>query len=299
MGIFDKRRAKNIVKELGSHSRECTESYIIDMGLLLKKYDPSFDLDSKDLTFKEGWYTERTTLLCVSAQRRFEKASEFLIGQGADVNFKNEDGKTPLQLSLESYSNNIAKKLIEAGAKVTGSEAYEEAILKAAVQSSAKEIVEKLIKRDPKVNKKDEKGNTLLHYASKKEIAEILVKAGADVNIQNNEGKTPLYLAIERKENEGKASLYFTFDERDNDSAIERKNNDMIKFLLNSKTDISLEDKDGKTAFDKLKEVDAEQIERYMLFSKREEAQSLDKKLASKETKKEVKVQVRKAKNER
>jgi len=51
-----------------------------------------------------------------------------------------------------------------------------------------------------KINAKDEKGNTPLHYAvhgASLSIAELLLQSGADRSIKNREGRTPMDLMPE------------------------------------------------------------------------------------------------------
>ncbi|MCS7244590.1 MAG: ankyrin repeat domain-containing protein [candidate division WOR-3 bacterium] len=90
-----------------------------------------------------------------------------LIKKGADINSKNEYGKTPLHIAVENNYEDIVKVLLENKADV---------------------------------NIKDNNGNTPLHIAVMKGneyIIKELLKNGANENIKNNDGKTPKELAIE------------------------------------------------------------------------------------------------------
>jgi len=91
-----------------------------------------------------------------------------LLQAGANVEYKNKDGMTPLHIACEKNHTSITRMLIKAGANV---------------------------------NAKDNGGKTPLHLACEKNhkyIAEILITAHANVNAQDDDGRTPLFGACYR-----------------------------------------------------------------------------------------------------
>ena len=101
-----------------------------------------------------------------------------LISEGADVNAKNKDGRTPL-MDAAKFSNNpeIVTLLLEAGADVNkkGRSDYTPLMF-----ASTPEVATLLIEAGADVNAKDKWGNTLLFYAKTPEIIKLLNAAGAE-----------------------------------------------------------------------------------------------------------------------
>ena len=94
-----------------------------------------------------------------------EDVVELLLANKADVNAKNNDGQTSLELAASlGYAD----------------------------------IVKTLLANNADVNTKDNDGQTPLHLAASgdhKDVVELLLANKADVNAKNNDGLTPLQLA--------------------------------------------------------------------------------------------------------
>lgn len=87
----------------------------------------------------------------------------FLIQNGANVNAKNNEEKTPLfHAAYKGYAQ-CSKLLIYAGASATAT---------------------------------DKAGNTPLHFCSTTDVAKLLVPKGAKANVKNKQGNTPLHAAF-------------------------------------------------------------------------------------------------------
>lgn len=112
--------------------------------------------------------------------------TEELIQQGANVNAKNEEGKTPLMFAVEGCSpdNGIVE--------YWDNEEY---------NSNYKTSIRSLIESGADVNAKDKNGETALFAAVRKNqifTAEVLIKkVKADVNVKNKKGKSLLDVAKE------------------------------------------------------------------------------------------------------
>jgi len=129
------------------------------------------------------------------------------LAAGADVNAKDDWGKTPLYVAALGGHKEIAELLIAKGADVNAKVDGGVTTLQLAASRGHKELAELLIAEGADINAKDEDGHTPLHQAAldgQKEVAELLIAKGADVNVIGG-GKvyptkeTPLDVAVRRK----------------------------------------------------------------------------------------------------
>jgi len=104
-----------------------------------------------------------------------EKLKE-LIGKGADVNTKNNEGQTPLDIASEQGHKEIVELLVEKGA---------ESSIYTAASSGDIDKVKSLIKSGVSVNGDPRSSKTPLYWAVKNEhrdVAKLLIDKGADVS---------------------------------------------------------------------------------------------------------------------
>ena len=92
-----------------------------------------------------------------------EDVRYFIKGKDANIDAKDKDGRTPLQLAARN--GNI-------------------------------EVVKFLVSEEADVNARDKHGATPLHWVKSVEVAEFLVSKGADVSARDNDGDTPLYNSV-------------------------------------------------------------------------------------------------------
>ncbi|MDB4797316.1 ankyrin repeat domain-containing protein [bacterium] len=175
----------------------------------------------------------KETLHRACEKSNIEAVKQFL-ADGADVNAKDEDGKTPLDyaegetavllrkhggktsywfkagesIHIATVAGHIeaVKQHLAAGADVDVKDDGESTPLHYAAFEGHKEIAELLIAEDADVNAKDKApGGTPLHNAADeghKEVIELLIAKGADVNANSDDYGTPLDWAINGRQAE-------------------------------------------------------------------------------------------------
>lgn len=130
--------------------------------------------------------------------------AEALIAAGADLEAEDEDGKTPLQLSMEGEAG-VFNLLAKAGANL---EAVERTSLHYAARFQPTEIVIMLVDNGADVKMRDDNNETALHLAAiggKPETVKFLLERGADPNARAGAGKNagkgyaPLHFADDPK----------------------------------------------------------------------------------------------------
>ncbi|WP_264705088.1 ankyrin repeat domain-containing protein [Wolbachia endosymbiont (group A) of Gymnosoma rotundatum] len=137
-----------------------------------------------------------------------------LISEGAKVNVKDQDKKTPLHWAVENGHKEVVEVLLNNGANVNaedtdGKTPYDLATdeeIKTLLQNTAKlleaaekdniEEVTRLISEGANVHAQDGFGNAPLHWAAEKGhkgVVEVLLNNGANVNAVEDHNNTPLH----------------------------------------------------------------------------------------------------------
>jgi uncharacterized protein len=133
-----------------------------------------------------------------------------LIADGADIDFANAKGFTPLMAAAHWKRLDVVRFLLENGAdeKLVERETGMNALMYACL-SGSREALELLLETSRGVNGTDCYGRTVLMMAvatGKVDAVKMLVKAGADINAQDALGNTALDLAV-RGERQGVTSF--------------------------------------------------------------------------------------------
>lgn len=181
---------------------------------------------------RSGADAKGKSLIAAIKAGKTEKALA-LIKEGADINFQNKEGETPLYVAFGTKNLEVAQKLIDkkaatpenindqflsfaksgrltpemlklfvkAGADVNAKDFYGMgALYYVALEQRDPKMTQELVHAGADVNEriKNENNNTLLHEASdkgRKPIIKALLAGGADTEAKNDGGETPIELA--------------------------------------------------------------------------------------------------------
>ncbi|MCB9492940.1 MAG: ankyrin repeat domain-containing protein [Epsilonproteobacteria bacterium] len=190
--------------------------------------------------------------------------------EGVDVNMQDDSGNTPLYAAVSQRNIEIVKVLLGSkGIDVNRQDLSGAAPLHRALLENNIEIAQELLKAEGiDVNKPNKPGDTPLHMAvSERNVKGVQVLRGAkgiEVNKPNKFGVTPLHLAVNREDEEVVQALLnfegIAVNERDMSGAtalldaVKRGNFAIVNALFAKGADVSLKDKQGKSAIDVARE---------------------------------------------
>lgn len=159
--------------------------------------------------------------------------AELLLSKGADVNIKDDDGRTLLHRIVHSSDISLAKELVlKYGADVNAKDnSGDTPLYKAAYNLDNIELAQFLIDNGADVKTRNIEGKTLLNiiapYSDDWNISlakELVLKYGEDVNGKDNGGDTPLQKA-----------------------AGNNNNIELVQFLIDNGADVKTRNNDGET----------------------------------------------------
>ena len=123
-----------------------------------------------------------------------------LLESGADVNARDELGKTALIYAAEKDNDECVRMIIEAKARVNDADLDGQTALMAAAWKGNSKCVDLLIKAGADVNKHDNSCCKVLIGAIENgnpKCVKLLIEAGADVNVRDPDGKPAVMCAAE------------------------------------------------------------------------------------------------------
>lgn len=121
------------------------------------------------------------------------------ISNGADLNSKDQRGRTALHRAANHGHVEVARLLIENGADVNIGDNQGRTPLQYAAIAGQTEVVRLLLEKGANPNARNRNGGTPFHTAASSadiNIVKLLIDKGADVTVKNNDGKTPIYSAM-------------------------------------------------------------------------------------------------------
>jgi ankyrin repeat protein len=166
------------------------------------------------------------TFLTLAAAFSTSEIVEFLVSNGADLNKKNAENKTPLYRAIINQKIDNALLLISLGANL---ESKDYNYVDLTLNDDNVKIFEKLIEKTNKINYRNDSGMTYLMLAASMSSIEILkfLLDKINLNLQSNDGKTALMYSVKLDT---------------------KKNQESCRLLLLHGADINIQDKKGRTA---------------------------------------------------
>ena len=177
-----------------------------------------------------------TALMWAAAANENPEVISILLEAGADLNAKDEDGRTALMWAAENTPE-VVSVLLRAGADINVRDNYGSTVLIRAAQNCENpDVITVLVEAGADVNAKNNDGDTALIRAAQLGTPDgisALLGAGADVNVKGYEGGTALMSA-----------------------ACDIEETDSLKLLLKAGADVNAKSDEGKTALDLAQEMD-------------------------------------------
>ncbi|KAJ3039108.1 Ankyrin repeat domain-containing protein 7 [Rhizophlyctis rosea] len=116
----------------------------------------------------------------------------------ANPNMTDQDGRTPLMVSVMTSHIHLTRLLLDYGASVDITDNLDCVALHYAVLTGDNVAFNMLMSKNPKLNGVDKSGNPLLHHAirlNRQDMATDLINKGHYVNAVNSQNQTPLHLS--------------------------------------------------------------------------------------------------------
>ena len=165
---------------------------------LINEY-PDSSLVSKTKTMIERiQQAEKTHSFFEAIEKGDIEQVKLLISEGANVNDRDQDGQSALNLAIAGKNKDLVELIIDKGADINGKGVDDVTPLHEAAWRGHKEIAELLIDKGADVNIPTKDQWTPLHSACNNnypDMVKLLVANGADVNAEDKWGATPLYYA--------------------------------------------------------------------------------------------------------
>jgi len=192
----------------------------------LLRSNPSIDIDARvrvDSHFEQAMYSGCSNLVAFyirdqglankidgdhllgairkSPQKKQVAIVGALIAAGADVNYRDSKGHTPLATAISLEQPVVAKYLIDAGADINATTANNSYPLIEASKKGFNHLVLQLIQDGAQINQQDALGRTALVAAvakGRRRMVDTLLRAGANAMLRDNDGITAVTLAESR-----------------------------------------------------------------------------------------------------
>jgi len=198
------------------------------------------------------------TALMIACEKGNADMAEALLKAGADAGKKSKYGETALSKAISGNHERIVRML---AGNMSSSDRRDALFL--AVGVGNLKVIRLLLTKDTDVNLPGYAGGTLLLRAAEGDIAVVkfLAEAGADVNKKNDAGETALMKAVQSFHETNIDSVKYLVAHSADVNAVNGKGEtalilaarkgraDMVGFLIEKGSNLSMKDKNGKSAW--------------------------------------------------
>ncbi|XP_072844714.2 neurogenic locus notch homolog protein 4 [Pogona vitticeps] len=141
------------------------------------------------------------TPLHLAARYSRADAARRLLASGADVNARDQWGRTPLHSAIAADALGVFQILLRQRQTDLDASAHDGSTpLILATRHGVENMVEELVANQADIRATDKRGKSALHWAAAVNnvcAATVLLRSGADKDAQDNRGQTPLFLAAQ------------------------------------------------------------------------------------------------------
>lgn len=145
----------------------------------------------------KAWTENRDTSLHLAAWNGNADMVNLLLGQGADINAKNNEGRTPLFDAAWNGKTDVVKLLCDRGADI-GAKQYNlgSTALHCAAWNGNADAVEMLLDHGANIEARENNGSTPFGFAiwhGKTDVAKLLLARGANIEVKYDNGNSELH----------------------------------------------------------------------------------------------------------
>lgn len=186
------------------------------LPVMVEKY--GIDVNTKDSEGKTAMSLAGTNSRFAGVDRdKAEKVAieciSTLINLGADVNIRDNKGRTPLMYIVRRWGIPVFELVRSAGADIHACDNDGRSVFMHSAWRHEKKAIEyarHFISLGEDINRRNNKGETILYDAIEYdgiELMKVFLDAGAKINVKNNDGITPLMKSVEMQRYQAMMSL--------------------------------------------------------------------------------------------